>query len=277
MGPVLVTYIPVLHEGYRQFLARHPHAEALFLFGPDVIASYEHLLKDIRKLPPELIQKSIQSWDIVPRVELLTAESITNLQQAKTPLIISDDDLTSELVTKYFSDHAIKKDTIFLRWDKKTSIEPVQVSPNVRVSHDDFDRQMIELAKEEGTKSRDWWRRIGVIAVREGKIISQTHNDYLPNEHIAYDQGDPRGNFKSGVHLESSLAIHAEAQMVAQAARDGVSLKGADVYSETFPCPPCAKLLAYAGIRRLYYRTGYKILDGESILKGQGVEIVFVD
>ncbi len=73
------------------------------------------------------------------------------------------------------------------------------------------------------------------------------------------------------------MALHAEAGLVAQAAKEGMSLKGVDVYSEAFPCPPCAKQLAYAGIKRLFYRVGYKVLDGESILRSQGVEIVFVD
>lgn len=272
----IVTYIPILHAGYRKLFERHPDARELYLFGDDVIASFEHLVKDIRKLDPKLIQQAIASWNIFDHVEILDASTIEELRQDKTPLIVSDDDLTNELVAKYFSDQPVERDTIFLRWDKKTSIEPIKVSPDIEMSETDFDQQMIETARHEGEQSRDWWRRIGAVAIKDGKILLRAHNIYVPSEQIAYDEGDPRGNFKSGIHLESSLALHAEASLVAQAAKAGISLQGADVYAETFPCPPCAKQLAYSGIRRLYYRTGYNVLDGERILKSQGVQIIFV-
>ncbi len=276
MTPAIVTYIPVLHEGYRQLFERHPEARELFLFGEDVIGTFEHLIKDIRRLDPELIKKSIEAWGRFDHIEILTPESIQKLQETKTPLIVSDDDLSTELVQTFFSDNDVTVDTIFLRWDKKKSIQPVQVSPDVTVSEADFDRKMIAAAEAEGAKSPDWWRRIGAIAMKNGKILFQAHNIYLPSDQTAYDEGDPRGNFKSGQHLESSLALHSEAGIVARAAKAGVSLEGADMYCDTFPCPPCAKQLAYSGIRRLYYRKGYKILDGERILRSQGVEIIYV-
>lgn len=277
MNKVLVAYIPVLHEGYRKFFEKHADVRTLYIFGADVIASFEHLVKDIRKLPPEFTKKAIDSWGIFDKVELLTAESIAKLAENKTPLVVSDDDLTRELIEKYFKNNPVQEDTIFLRWDKRTSVEPVQISPDVSVSSEEFDKKMINLTIEEGKKAKDWWRRIGALIVKDDKIVHQIHNNYLPSDQTPYDAGDPRANFKSGIHIESSLALHAEAGLVAWAAKEGFSMKGADVYTENFPCPPCAKQLAYSGIRRLYYRTGYKVLDGESILKGQGVEIVFVD
>ncbi len=277
MRKVIVAYIPVLHEGYRTLFAKHSDARELFIFGSKVIASFEHLVKDIRKLDPQLIQKSIVAWEIFDRVAILNEQTIKELQDENASLVVSDDDITTELVAKYFKSNPIEIDTIFLRWDKKTAIEPMQVSPDVRISKETFDQQMITLAQKEGDQSPDWWRRLGALAVHDGEILLKTHNTYVPSDQIAYDQGDPRGNFKSGIHLESSLALHAEAKIISLAARDGVSLKDADVYVETFPCPPCAKLLAYSGIHRLFYRTGYKVLDGESILRSQNIEIVFVD
>lgn len=272
---VLIAYIPILHEGYNQLFKNHPDVESLYIFGEEVIGEFEHLIKDIRKISPELIKKAVASWDIFKKVEILDKKSIKKLQQ--TPIVISDDDITHELVEKYFPKNPVEKDTIFLRWDKKTSITPEQVSPNVKISGKEFDKKMMALAKVEGEKAKDWWRRIGALAVKNGKIIYKKHNEYVPSDQIANDEGDPRSNFKSGIHLESSLALHAEAGIVAWAAKEGISLKGTDIYTENFPCPPCAKQLAYSGIRRLYYRTGYKVLDGERILKSQGVEIVFVE
>ncbi|MCE9585836.1 hypothetical protein K8R04_00780 [Candidatus Uhrbacteria bacterium] len=276
MSKSIVCYVPVLHEGYRRLFERHPDAKELYIFGNDVIASYEHLVKDIRKLDPVLVQKAIESWDMFDKVSILDESGIQKLQVDKTPLIVSDDDLSTELVQKYFANNPVEVDTIFLRWDKKKSIEPMQVSPDMTISESEFDKNMIDLALDEATKSKDWWRRIGAAAIKDGNVLFVAHGTYVPSDQIANDQGDPRGNFKAGLHIESSLALHAEAGIVAEAAKKGISLLGVDIYCDTFPCPPCAKQLAYSGIRRVYYRNGYAVLDGESILKSQGVEIIFI-
>lgn len=272
----IVCYIPVLHEGYRRLFENHPDVQELFIFGKGVIAEYEHLVKDIRKLDPELVQKAITSWNRFDLVRILDEQAIKELQEAKTTLVVSDDDLTEALIAKHFPNNKIEKDTIFLRWGIKKSIEPAQVVSDIEISESDFDKKMIELALEEGTKAKDWWRRIGALAIKNGAVILKAHNLYVPADQTPYDEGDPRSNFTGGKHYESSLAIHAEAQLVAQAAKEGISLQDADVYCDTFPCPPCAKQLAYSGIKTVYYRNGYSVLDGERILKSQGVKIVFV-
>ena len=46
------------------------------------------------------------------------------------------------------------------------------------------------------------------------------------------------------------------------------------LYVTDFPCPPCAKLIAAAGVVRLYFRTGYAVLDGEQVLEAAGVEVL---
>lgn len=272
----IVCYIPVLHEGYRRLFENHPDVQELFIFGKGVIAEYEHLVKDIRKLDPELVQKAITSWSRFDLVRILDEQAIKELQEAKTTLVVSDDELTEALIAKHFPNNKIEKDTIFLRWGIKKSIEPAQVVSDIEISESDFDKKMIELALEEGTKAKDWWRRIGALAIKNGAVILKAHNLYVPADQTPYDEGDPRSNFTGGKHYESSLAIHAEAQLVAQAAKEGISLRDADVYCDTFPCPPCAKQLAYSGIKTVYYRNGYSVLDGERILKSQGVKIVFV-
>jgi dCMP deaminase len=273
----LIAYIPVLHEGYLQLFKNHPDAKTLYIFGMDVVGEFAHLDRDIRRIDPEFVKKAVEAWNIFTDVEILTPEKIKELADAKTPLVVSDDDLTQELIVKYFVNNPVEKDTIFLRWDKKTSIVEAAVDPAGKVSSEEFDRKMIALCKDEAKKSKDWWRRIGVIVIKDGKIIREEHNRYVPSDQIANAEGDPRGNFKSGIHLESSLALHAEASIVAWAAHEGISLKGTTIYAETFPCPPCAKQLAYAGISKLYYRTGYKVLDAQRILESQGVEIFFVE
>jgi dCMP deaminase len=79
------------------------------------------------------------------------------------------------------------------------------------------------------------------------------------------------------VRADLSTAIHAEAAVVAQAARHGISLAGADLYVSTFPCPACARLIAEAGFRRCLFARRYSVLDGERVLRSAGVELIWVD
>ena len=60
---------------------------------------------------------------------------------------------------------------------------------------------------------------------------------------------------------------------VADAARAGTSTAGAVMYVTDFPCPPCAKLIAGAGVKKLYFRSGYAVLDGREVLEAAGVEL----
>ncbi|MGC4048339.1 MAG: anti-phage dCTP deaminase [Paludibaculum sp.] len=52
-------------------------------------------------------------------------------------------------------------------------------------------------------------------------------------------------------------AVHAEMAALTDAARNGVSVKGAVLYTTTFPCHDCAKHLVAAGVERVVYVEPY--------------------
>jgi len=145
-----------------------------------------------------------------------------------------------------------------------------------QITREEFHQRMMKHAGEEANKSSDIWRHVGAAIVSKGEII-RMFNQHLPSPHTPYVNGDPRNNFHKGDHIEMSSAIHAEAAMISEAARTGTKLEGADMYVTTFPCPPCAKLIARSGIKNLYYGEGYGVLDGEEVLKAAGVKIIFVE
>lgn len=58
--------------------------------------------------------------------------------------------------------------------------------------------------------------------------------------------------------------VHAEANAIAQAARNGVAINGADIYTTASPCYDCFKLLINAGIRRVVYGEFYASRYGAS-------------
>ena len=272
----IVAYVPVLHEGYRQLLERHKQAD-LFILGDDLIGQFTYLSKEIRALDPVLIKSAIESWNIVPRVEVIMEEGFKNLQSKYSSLIMPDEDIMHELADKYFTDHRITFDKIFLRWDKHKTMEENPVQADQKISEEEFDREVMGILEKEADKSSDWWRRVGAAIIKDGQIIFQAHNEHQPSPHSPWAEGDPRNTLHKGVGIEYSSSIHAEARLIAEAARAGISLEGVSMYVTVFPCPPCAKQIAFAGIKKLYYAGGYSLLDQERILRSRNVEIIYVD
>jgi dCMP deaminase len=72
------------------------------------------------------------------------------------------------------------------------------------------------------------------------------------------------------------MAEHAERHLMGHAARKGIALEGADLYVTTFPCPGCAHQIVTAGIRRIFYRDGYSLVEASETLKHHGIEVIRV-
>jgi dCMP deaminase len=249
MKRAVVAYIPVLHEGYRRFLERHPYP--VFLLP--------RLRKDVRALEPELIAAALRSWG---------REILDEPPGPDTTLYLPDEDVSHAAVERDFPRHAVLYDTVFLRWDKTKTVQLLQPRPHTTTD------ELAAAAEFEAAQSLDWWRQVGAAILFNDGTIDAAHNTHHPHPTAPYEQGDPRSNFFQGVHLELSTAEHAEAILIARAARSGRATEGATVYVTDFPCPPCAKLLAGAGVSKLIYRTGYAVLDGQQVLEDAGVEIV---
>ena len=52
--------------------------------------------------------------------------------------------------------------------------------------------------------------------------------------------------------------VHAEANAIIQAARNGVSIGGAEIYTTASPCWPCFKLVANSGCMRIVFGEFYR-------------------
>jgi dCMP deaminase len=186
-----------------------------------------------------------------------------------------DEDVSRAIVEQY----ALKNvtfESVFLRWDKMPTLRENIIAPHRKITTDEFARSMMSVAIAESTKSSDWWRQIGTAIVRDGAVIALSHNKHLPTDYHLAINGDPRTIFDAGQHIDIATSIHSEALAVAQSAKNGVSLNGAEAFVTTFPCPNCARLLAEAGIQKVYYQKGYSLLDAEEILKAYGIEVVMV-
>lgn len=277
MRRAVIAYIPVLHQGYKTFFEHNADNAELYILGDDMIAEFTHLRKEIRQLDPADVKAAVEKWDIFTAVHILDKAMLADIATSGRKVVLPQEDIMLQLQETYLPNAPVTFDSIFLRWDRHNTVQENPVNPNISVSKEQFDQEMIVLADEEATKSSDWWRQVGCVVLQNGDVIVTTHNSHTPSPHSPYAHGDPRNNFSKGVHLELGTSIHAEAAAIATAAKHGFCLKGATVYVSTFPCPPCAKLIAHSGIKKVYYRVGYGVLDAETILIDHGVEIVRVE
>jgi dCMP deaminase len=67
--------------------------------------------------------------------------------------------------------------------------------------------------------------------------------------------------------------LHAERNLVAKAAREGISMKGAKVYVTLSPCLPCAMMMYQAGVSELVYDEEYRLTDGIEFLKRKLIKV----
>lgn len=71
--------------------------------------------------------------------------------------------------------------------------------------------------------------------------------------------------------------IHAELNTILKCAKEGVSVKGATIYTTLSCCVQCASMLASCGIERVVYLQEYRDTKGIDILKECGIVVDKLD
>lgn len=273
---VLIAYVPVPHAGYLKFFRAYPKA-VLYILGGEFIKEYPSLVRHLPGVTPEESQRMIQALSIFPKVHVLTTTMLDVVRHLN--IVMPDEDVMHAFVRKYLgASAAVTFDGRWrLRWDWGATKMKRRPENEHTISTDTLDRDLMSVAFNSASKSPDWWRQIGALLVtKERDIVLVSFNQHVPSEQSEYCYGDPRSNFEPGQSIEVSGALHAEAAIIAEAARRGICMEGCYLYVTTFPCPPCAYLCAFSGIERIYYADGYSLVAGAEVLKAKGVEIVRV-
>ncbi len=274
MKKIMILYVPILHNGYLNFFKKYSNeTECLYILGSHLINEFTSLEKEIRAINPIQMCEIIRSLKLFKTVTILTPDEFIDLDSYK--IITAKEGVSERLIRKYFTSSDVIFDDVFLRWDEQyiDSKKPINFN---KISTSNFDRSMIFLANEESKKTSDQWRSVGAVLVRDKKIILTSYNKHVPSEHTPYAMGDIRDFIPAGTCSEISSALHAEHAIIVEAAKRGIKLEGADIYVSVFPCPVCAKSIAYSGIKKCFFSKGHATFDGEQNLKSQKVEIILV-
>ncbi|HEX7163982.1 MAG TPA: deaminase [Trebonia sp.] len=274
----VLLYLPVVHAGHEALFARHGDAAEVLVLGEGFRRLFKSLAKDIRALPPERAARFLQVLLPGTPVRVIEPADLPAAVTADT-LVLPDEDITRNLAAEHHlgEGRELVFDPTFLRWDREWSQARRPADFDEKLAVGEVPDELVARARELAGHSSDWWRQVGAIAWRGGEILGAAWNHHVPTEYAPYVDGDPRDGFSRGVRADLSTAIHAEASVVAQAARAGRALNGADIYVTTFPCPACARLIAESGFRRCYFTGPYSVLEGDAVLRAAGVGLFWVD
>jgi len=114
-------------------------------------------------------------------------------------------------------------------------------------------------------------RKVGAVFIRNNRLVSTGFNG-VPAKYphplvcLRKEAGIP-----SGEKLEMCGCAHAEANGIANAAREGVSLKDTTVYCTTEPCAMCMGALANVGVTEVVYEAPYHHEMSVSIAQHAGI------
>ena len=274
----ILLYLPVIHSGYESFLRRHADAGEILILGEGFRQVYPSLAKDIRALQPDQAASYLRLGH--PQALIRVVEP-AGLPGAVTgdPLVLPDEEVMRDLAARYHLDsgRAVVFDRTFLRWDRAWAAARTPVAFDGEITAAELPRRLLAAADAVAGRSSDWWRQVGALAARDGQVLGCAWNQHRPTEYAPYLDGDPRDSFGRGIRADLSTAIHAEAALIARAARDGLALAGADLYATTFPCAACARQVAEAGFQRCYFAGQYSVLAGEQVLRAAGITLIWVD
>ncbi|NVL90161.1 MAG: cytidine deaminase [Desulfobacterales bacterium] len=122
-------------------------------------------------------------------------------------------------------------------------------------------------------------RRVGAVAVRDKRILASGYNGAPAGLPHCLDIGCLRDELDvpSGERHELCRGLHAEQNVIIQAAYHGVSIKEATIYCTNLPCSICSKMIINAGIREIIYQDGYADPMSKEMLTAAGVKLAQLD
>ena len=143
-----------------------------------------------------------------------------------------------------------------------------------KVTRPDIDEYFLKIASVVAERSTCLRHHVGAVAVRDKHILATGYNGAAAGLKDCLELGclGDEMNIESGTRHEICRAIHAEQNIIIQAALHGVTLEGATVYVTHSPCVLCAKMLVNARIKRFVTFGSYADDSFLDLFKEAGIE-----
>ncbi|MCL2756928.1 MAG: cytidine/deoxycytidylate deaminase family protein [Coriobacteriia bacterium] len=133
------------------------------------------------------------------------------------------------------------------------------VQNNNESSRPSWDEYFMDIAHMCARRTTCRRRQIGAVIVKDKRLLATGYNGVPTGIEHCLDRGCLREQLgiPSGQQHELCRGLHAEQNALIQAARHGINIEGASLYSTAQPCVLCAKMLINAGITEIVYDREY--------------------
>ena len=136
--------------------------------------------------------------------------------------------------------------------------------PRARASWDEY---FMNIAREVATRSTCDRKHVGAVLVRDKCILATGYNGSIRG----LPHCDEVGHLMEDGHCVRT--VHAEANSIVQAAKNGVRIDGASIYVTASPCWSCFRLIANAGVTRIAFGEFYRDQRIFEMSKTIGIEL----
>lgn len=136
-------------------------------------------------------------------------------------------------------------------------------------------RYFMEMAHVVAKRSTCLRRKVGAILVKDKHILSTGYNGAPKGMDHCSETGCLREhmNIPSGERHELCRGLHAEQNVIIQAAVFGTSIKGSTLYCTYTPCVVCVKMLINAGVLEIIYAGDYPDELAKRMMKESNLKI----
>ena len=131
-----------------------------------------------------------------------------------------------------------------------------------------WDEYFMNIATEVSTRSTCDRKHVGSVIVRDKSILATGYNGSVRG----LGHCDDDGHLMEDGHCVRT--VHAEANAIVQAARNGMRIEGAGIYVTASPCWGCFRLIANAGLQRIVFGEFYRDQKIFEVSQKLGIELV---
>jgi dCMP deaminase len=158
----------------------------------------------------------------------------------------------------------------------KLKVKYIPTDNHVRPSWDDYFLEVMEAISKRSTCDRG---RAGTVIVKDKQILASGYAGSpvgMPHcDEVGHDLRKS-ANEDGTISQHCVRTVHSEQNAICQAAKRGISIEGASVYTRMTPCRVCAMLLVNCGVSKIFcqrkYHTG---TESEKMLKKAGIKVEY--
>jgi dCMP deaminase len=144
-----------------------------------------------------------------------------------------------------------------------------------KTSRPSADEYFLKIASVVAERSTCLRHHMGAVAVKDKHILTTGYNGAAAGLKDCLELGCLRdeNNIPSGTRTEICRAIHAEQNVIIQAALHGISLEGCTIYCTHTPCVLCAKMMINAKVKRVVIFTKYADNSFIELFREAGIKV----